>query len=131
MTSNAIKDETANAPDALEVGVLNEVLDIYEDLLSTIWAKIVPTLGVVTVVTIMRRSIGRSCSDYPVLEWLDISDSGLKFDVIRAKSSEIDNEEVKLAFKGLVANLFDILAKLTGNILIQQLTKDVDGLEVP
>ena len=131
MTSNAIKDEIADAPDAPEAGILGEVLDIYEDLLSTIWAKIVPTLGAVTVVTIMNRSIRRACSDHPVLETLEISDSGLKFDDIRTKSREVDVDEIKSAFKGLVANLFDILAKLTGNILVQQLTKEVDGLEVP
>ena len=131
MTNKTIKGEITNAPDISEGGILDEVLDVYEELLRTIWAKIVPTLGAVTVVTIIRRSLQRTCPDHPTLERLDLSDSGFKFDDIRNKSSEVEVDEIKLAFAGLVANLFDILVKLTGNILVQQLSKEVDGLEVP
>ncbi len=43
--------------DGIESRIKTSVLEIYEDLLRTVWAKIVPTLGTVTVVTIVQRAI--------------------------------------------------------------------------
>jgi hypothetical protein len=42
---------------------------------------------------------------------------------------EKDKENIKDGFKDLIANLFDILAKLTGNILVDQLLKEVKGFD--
>ena len=38
-------------------GVKVEVIDIYEDILTTIWEKIAPTLGNITVRTIAERAV--------------------------------------------------------------------------
>jgi len=106
------------------------VLEIYEDLLRTVWAKIIPTLGTVTVVTIIQRAIERTSKDHQVLTYLTVTDTGLSFDRIRGHLGEEKRTELREAFKNLIVNLFDILAKLTGNIIVQQLVKEVDGLAI-
>jgi len=111
--------------------VKSSVIEIYEDLIRTVWAKIVPTLGTVTVVTIMQRAISRTAANHPIMNDLEINDSGFVFTQIKAKLNDADKNELKNSFKNLVANVFDILAKLTGNILVQQLMKEVEGLEIP
>lgn len=111
--------------------VKSSVIEIYEDLIRTVWAKIVPTLGTVTVVTIMQRAISRTSANHAVLNNLTVNDTGFDFSQIKAKLNGEDKEELKNSFKELVANVFDILAKLTGNILVQQLMKEVEGFEIP
>ncbi len=113
---------------SIENEIQNSVLEIYEDLLGTVWAKILPTLGTVTVVTIVQRAVNRTSKAHPILIHLDVSDSGLSFEKIREHLGEADRDELRNSFKDLIANLFDILAKLTGNIIVKQLIKEVDGL---
>jgi len=106
------------------------VVEIYEDLLMTIWFKIVPTLGVVTVVTILKKAVAKTAVNHPFLQDIEINETGISLSKIKAKLSEEDKEQLKVGFRELVVSLFDILAKLTGNILVQQLMKEVEGLEV-
>ena len=133
MANDMLQDEEKQASIASQVNteVKSGVIEIYEDLLRTVWAKIVPTLGTVTVETIMQRAISRTAARHPILNNLSVTDKGFDFSEIKAKLNGEDKEELKNAFKELVANLFDILAKLTGNILVQQLMKEVEGLEIP
>ena len=116
--------------EGIESQIKTGVLEIYEDLMRTVWAKIVPTLGTVTVVTIIQRAIDRTGEDHQVLNYLIVTDTGLSFDRIREHLGEEERAELREAFKDLIANLFDILAKLTGNIIVQQLIKEVDGLDI-
>lgn len=104
-----------------------EVLDIYEDLLSTIWNRIVPTLGRVTVSAIMERALALTEETYPVLGHLQVTDEGISFAVLHQRIGEEEGEEIREALKELVANFIDILAMLTGDILIRQLIKEIEG----
>lgn len=131
MAGDLFSDEEIQASIASQVSteVKAGVIEIYEDLLRTVWAKIVPTLGTVTVVTIMQRAINRTTSKHKVLTGLSVADSGFWLGEIKAKVSIEDKDDLKDAFKDLIANVFDILAKLTGNILVQQLMKEVKMLD--
>ena len=133
MANNILSNEEKQVSIANQVNteVKSGVIEIYEDLLKTVWAKIVPTLGTVTVVTIMQRAISRAAQRHAVLNDLLVTDAGFDFSAIRTNLNGEDKEELKNGFKELVANLFDILAKLTGNILVQQLMKEVEGIEIP
>lgn len=106
------------------------ILNIYEDLLMTVWAKILPTLGTVTVVTIIQRAISRTSPNHPSLNNLSVSEAGVSFAKLRETVGDETTDELKNGFKELIANFFDILAKLTGNIIVKQLIKEVDGLDV-
>ncbi len=116
--------------EGIESQIKTSVLEIYEDLLRTVWAKIVPTLGTVTVVTIVQRAIDRTSKEHAVLAYLTVTDAGLSFDKIGEHLGDEERVELREAFKDLIANLFDILAKLTGNIIVKQLIKEVDGLDI-
>jgi hypothetical protein len=104
-----------------------EVLTIYEDLLSTIWNRIVPTLGRVTVSAIMERALALTKDTYPLLGHLQVTDGGVSFDVLHQRIGEEKREEIREALKELVANLIDILAMLTGDILVKQLVREIEG----
>lgn len=130
MENNGRSQNGLGTENIVEKEIKTGVLDIYEDLLSTVWEKIMPTLGTVTVVTIIQRAIDRTSKSHPVLSRLTVTESGLSFDKMRDHIDDEQRNELKNTFKELIANLFDILAKLTGNIIVQQLIKEVDGLEL-
>lgn len=103
------------------------VLDIYEDLLKTIWNRIQPTLGWVTVVAIMERTLLITHKKYPAIQYLKVDDTGPDFSELRAHLHEIEREDLGTALKEVVARMIDILTILTGDILVQKLIKEIEG----
>ena len=112
----------------VDTGVKEEVVDIYDDLMKTVWGKITPTLGVVTVSTIVERAIFKTSQKHSIITALEITGEGVEFGVLKSRIGEKERRQLREAFKELIANLFDILAKLTGNILVNQLLKEVERI---
>ena len=110
-------------------GVKVEVIDIYEDILTTIWEKISPTLGNITVRTIAERAVLLASDSYPFLKSITVTNEGFEFKELRTRVDEKDRTNIREGFKEIIANLFDILAKLTGNIMVDRLMKEVEGLK--
>ena len=110
-------------------GVKVEVIDIYEDVLTTIWAKISPTLGNITVRTIAERAVLLASERHPLLKSVAVTDEGFDFKELRTRVDEKGRANIREGFKEIIANLFDILAKLTGSIMVDRLMKEVEGLK--
>lgn len=104
-----------------------ELLEIYEELLMTIWNRIMPTLGRVTVVAILERALLITAEKYPHLIHLKVRNDGLDFSELRQHADQSARELLREAFVELVSSLVDILAMLTGDILVQQLVKEIEG----
>ncbi len=104
-----------------------EVLGIYEELLQTVWDRILPTLGRVTTVAIMERAIILTKEKYPIVSRVGVGPGGLVLDSLRESSNGADSATIREALKELVADLIDILAMLTGDILVSQLIKEIEG----
>jgi len=107
-----------------------EVLEIYEDLLKTIWNRIMPTLGRVTVTAIMERALVLTAEKYPLIHHLEVRVEGVSFEILRQRLGEEEKLALRDALKELVANLIDILAMLTGDILVRQLLKEIEGRQL-
>lgn len=105
----------------------DEVMAIYEDLLRTIWERIVPTLGRVTVSAILDRSISTTAERYPFLKHLAVTRDGFSFQSLREHIGDREQQALREAMKELVANLIDLLAVLTGDILVRHLLSEVEG----
>ena len=56
-----------------------------------------------------------------------MTNEGISFDVLRQRVGEEEREVIREALKELIANLIDILAMLTGDILVRQLIKEIEG----
>ncbi|MBC8457546.1 MAG: hypothetical protein H8D67_06060 [Deltaproteobacteria bacterium] len=111
----------------IALGVKGEVVDIFEDILKTIWERIAPTLGVITVVTILQRAAYRTAQEFPIIKHLSFTEEGIDFTELKSRAMEEDKELIKEIFREFIGNLFDILAKLTGNVLVGDLMKIVEG----
>jgi hypothetical protein len=107
-----------------------EILEIYDDLLRTIWNRILPTLGRVTVMAIMERALVLTQESYAVIGYLQVTSEGITFRVLSQNIEDEDSQVIREGLKDLVANLIDILAMLTGDILVKQLMKEIEGRSV-
>jgi hypothetical protein len=110
-------------------GVKAEVVDIYEEILVAVWAKILPTLGKTTVRTIAQRVLHLTAQSHAILDSMTVTDDGFDFTTLKERVDEKDKAAIREALKELIVSLFDILAKLTGNVLVERLTREIDGLE--
>ncbi len=108
-------------------GIRENIVDVYEDLFVTIWEKITPTLGAITVATIVKRAVQRTADDHEMIGLLTVDQNGVDFTQLKRVAGEKDQSTLKEGFKVLIANLFDILAKLTGNVLVKELLKVTEG----
>lgn len=131
MNENEPQKPTEQAERLIETRVSQarkeEVLEIYEDLLRTIWNRILPTLGRVTMMAIMERALALTNEHYPLLENLQVTSEGVSFDTLRQRMGEEQRTAIREALKELIANLIDILAMLTGDILVRQLMQEIEG----
>jgi len=108
-----------------------EVLVIYDELLQTIWDRILPTLGRVTTMAIVERAIILTKENYPIIEQVKVGPDGLVLQKLREVIDESELDTIRKALKELVADLIDILALLTGDILVKQLIQEIDGRRSP
>jgi hypothetical protein len=105
------------------------VVDAYENLLKRIWARTVTILGVVTLKAIAQRSVLLTAHDYPLLENLAVTDGGLDFEMLKGRVGEEQKAAIKAGFEELILNLFDLLAKLTGEVIVNRLFGEVVEVE--
>lgn len=107
-----------------------EVLEIYEDLLQAIWNRIMPTLGRVTVMAIMERALVLTAEKYPLVKHLVATAEGVSFEILRQRLGEEQKPVLREALKEVITNLIDLLAMLTGDILVRQLLKEIEGRQL-
>lgn len=105
-----------------------ELVDIYGDLLNSLWGRMAPTLGSITVQGIFERASFKSGRRFPFLSGLKVDERGVDLSEVREGASEESPERVKEAFHDLIGNLFDILVRLTGEAIASRLMREVEGL---
>jgi hypothetical protein len=113
----------------VDQGIKTEVVDIYEEILVTFWAKILPTLGKITVRAIAQRALHLTAQGYAILDSMTVTEDGFDFRTLKERVDEKDKAAIREALKELVVSLFDILAKLTGNVLVERLTREIKNLD--
>lgn len=101
-----------------------EVVDIYAALLDKIWQRALTILGLVTIRAIMQRAITLTAQEYPLIGKLAVGESGLNSADLRARMGERERDDIRKGFEELILNLFDLLAKLTGESIVNKLFAD-------
>jgi hypothetical protein len=104
-----------------------EVVALYDDLLRTIWGRLLPTLGRVSVTAIMERSLALTVERHPFMQVLRVERNGISTETLREQLEGRGRDEIRDAMKELVANLIDLLAMLTGDIIVRRLLSEIEG----
>jgi len=105
-----------------------EVLDVYQKLLQTIWSHILPTLGQVAVTVIGEQAQALAQEKHPVMRHLRVTLEGVSFEGLQEHLDEVEIEALHEAFKDLIANLIEILTTLTGNVLVQKVIVEIERI---
>ena len=105
-----------------------ELVDIYGDLLNSLWGRMTPTLGSITVQGIFERAAFKTSGKFPFLSGLRMNEKGVDLSEVREAVAGEDLQRVKEAFHDLIGNLFDILAKLTGKAIASRIMREVEGM---
>ena len=104
-----------------------EVIAVYHDLVQTIWDRLTPTLGRVTVAAIMERSLAATIEHYPFMSTLQVAREGVSFDALREHLDDQERDSIRDGMKDLITNLIDLLAMLTGDIIVRNLIREIEG----
>jgi hypothetical protein len=112
--------ESIRAEEA-EVIRKEEVVDIYAALLDKIWQRAIIILGLVTIRAIFQRAICLTARDYPLVGDLSVGEGGLSMGELRARVGEREKGVIRQGFEELILNLFDLLAELTGEAIVDKL----------
>jgi hypothetical protein len=98
-----------------------EVVDVYASLLDKIWQRALPILGIVTVRAIYRRAIHVTARSHALLGSLTAGDNGLNTAEMRERVGEGEKKVIRQGFEELILNLFELLAELTGEAIVNKL----------
>jgi len=101
-----------------------EVVDVYASLLDKIWQRALPILGIVTVRAIYRRAIHVTARSHSLLGSLTAGDNGLNTAEMRERVGEGEKKVIRQGFEELILNLFELLAELTGEAIVNKLFAD-------
>ena len=104
-----------------------EVIAVYHDLVQTIWDRLTPTLGRVTVAAIMERSLAATIEHYGFMSNLRVTREGVSFDALREHLDDEERDSIRDGMKDLITNLIDLLAMLTGDIIVRNLIREIEG----
>jgi len=102
------------------------VLEVYEDLIGTIWSQILPSLGWITAMAVMERALTLTQEQYPLVEHLKVTRNGLNFVKLRGRIGDETLEDLKEGLKEVVVNLIDVLAMIAGDVLVKGLLQEIE-----
>lgn len=97
----------------------------YAVLFTAIWERIEPTLGTVTTVGLMQRALALTVNRYPSLRTLRVTPHGLDFSGLHDHLAYHPADNVSLALRSLANHHIDLLAMLTGDVLLRKLLHDL------
>ena len=113
----------------VEREVKREIIDIYQDLINEIWDRIAPILGTLSLKAIVERAVVLTSGEFDFMGSIEVSEEGVRLEKLKEElRSNHDRWMLKEGFKRLIVNLFHILARLTGKILINRLLQEIEEL---
>jgi hypothetical protein len=81
-------------------------------------------LGMVTIRAILQHAISNTAQQYPLIGELQVGENGLNSAELRARVGERERGVIRQGFEELILNLFDLLAELTGETIVNKLFAD-------
>jgi hypothetical protein len=118
--------EKAESESRIAVGIRENIVDVYQDLFDTIWGNITPSLGAITMTTIVERAVRRTAVEHEIIGLLTVNHHGIDFSQLKRAAGDSGQVAFREGLNLLVANLLDILTKLTGNVLVDELMEVIE-----
>lgn len=103
------------------------LIGIYHDIIMIIWNQIMPTLGATAVVAIVERSLDLTADEYPQLEVLSVDPDGVSLQHLSPPVDPAEQERLCSAMKTFITHITELLAALTGTIIVRQVINELEA----
>ena len=108
----------------------DEVLNVYQDVLESVWNSMAPILGDTASVAIISQTIEKTKPSFSLLGHIQVTAHGISIEQLRRSVSNEEPGTLRLGLKELIANLINILVLLTGDIVVKELFKGVEQADL-
>lgn len=110
--------------------VSNDILQLFEGYLQTVWERIVPVVGTPTAQLIFSQSVEKIVREAgAILEGAEVTEAGFTLTGIRAQAESANDsgwgDLIRPHLQHLLAEVFDLLSMLTGDMLISPLIEEL------
>ncbi len=106
-----------------------EIVQVYAEVLKSIWKKAVNMLGPVALETMIESAIFDTADKYYFLESLEVSEEGIRLPEDLSVFEEVETETLKAAFRALFTRLFSNVSTLTGQVVVKHLRPEFEQAE--
>lgn len=93
------------------------LIDLLELACNAFWARVQPTLGVVTLGAIVDRVMLTASEHFPPFASLAVGPTGVRCDGLRAWAEGLREEQLKPALHFLLVEFLTVLGRLTAEVL--------------
>lgn len=108
----------------LDLLMSEDVLRLYEGYLASVWQRITPILGARTAQGVFSGTVARYIQEKaPLLAGVKVSEEGFSLEGLRRSPAQDTDSvaDLRNQLRGLLAEVFDMLGMLAGNILTDPL----------
>lgn len=102
-----------------------ENLTHYQHLLHRLWQYCLPLLGQITTQVILERALTITQVKYPLIRDLSCDAEGISVEPLRNRTSQEQLDYLCEALHEFSSNLIDLLALLTGEILLKRIVQEI------
>ncbi|MDI6791903.1 MAG: hypothetical protein QME81_03420 [bacterium] len=106
-----------------------DLISLYEGIIDSIWSKATAIIGEVTISSLMETALHETGLEYRFLQEIEILPTGMNMDKLKTHCANESFEDIKAGFEHFITNLFTIVASLTGNVVLQLLSPEVQKMK--
>lgn len=108
---------------------LEYVIAVYSDLFDEIWRRVAELIGGITLQVLMKTAIRRVSAAHPFITAITVTVDGVSLDSLEGAGDDVTAHQVKEALQNLITELFSILAAMSGDVIIRELSPKVQEAE--
>lgn len=106
--------------------VKQEVLEIFSELLTRLWERLVGLIGETATVAVFRSALLETSRDYPLVKGIRIENTGVYLEDLKKDLESPEHTEVRPGLLSLTDNVMALLIDLTGGILLSKVEPIVE-----
>ncbi|MEW5767094.1 MAG: hypothetical protein AB1797_05620 [bacterium] len=107
----------------------DELISIYEDMITSIWSKATAMIGEVTISSLMETAIYETSSKYRFMQEMEVLPTGINIDKLKISCQNESVQDIKAGFENFITDLFTIVASLTGDVILQTLNPEIEKIK--
>lgn len=107
------------------------LLEFFEQGFAAMWRRALATLGDVTLTAILDRVLYNAAERFPLLAPLEMDESGLRTEKLRARIDGLDRDQLHDALRFILVEFLTVLGNLTAEVLTPALRSALAKVAVP